>query len=740
MSFRKVGGVQYSATQNVIKSRYNVSDNLYVNKYVGEPNTVIDFLSDISGNITIYGDLDVSGNVHVSGDIDCSGNLYTGKDAYINSVRVGRGEGNIGTNTVVGFEALNANTVGYENTALGYRALRLNKSNDNTAVGLNALRETTDGSFNTAVGSQSLYANTNGKNNTAIGYLSGVKNLGTFIGPTNCNYCTFIGNNTSTDNNFGYNYSTAIGSDAQINASNQIVLGTSNEKIKIPGSYVGIGGVYNPSGLNNYNVDLSGNLQIVGNLPNTDNTKSQSSLRIVTTSAGTQPGVLNSSIITYLNGYELGYAATRGVGGSGVNPFMGIYPDSLDNGNYNSLVKQGDHVILWGKYPFYQSGSSGPVNSVTEGFVICPWQLSSSNGLRMDASGNVGIGKSTPSFTLDVSGNFGTTMDASINSITVGRGGGNVDSNTAVGFEALSSNTTGINNIAVGYQTLKDNNNSGNVAIGWKALYSNQSGFNNTAIGGIALSDNISGNDNFALGISALGSNISGSANVAIGVNAAAFNNTGSTNIAIGSTALFINQFGSNNIAIGYEALFNTDSSYNVAVGLDAGRTNNTGINNTYIGCQANCTGGSFSNSTAIGNGASVTASNQVRIGNNAVTSIGGFANFTNVSDKRDKKNIKLLDAGLNFINVLKPVRFVWNVRNNGKKDIPEVGFIAQDLLQAQKDTGVNIPGLVHDEDPEQLFMTSSCIIPILVKAVQEMSSTITRLEGEINELKSKLA
>jgi hypothetical protein len=341
----------------------------------------------------------------------------------------------------------------------------------------------------------------------------------------------------------------------------------------------------------------------------------------------------------------------------------------------------------------------------------------------MDASGNVGIGKSTPSFTLDVSGNFGTTMDASINSITVGRGGGNVDSNTAVGFEALSSNTTGINNIAVGYQTLKDNNNSGNVAIGWKALYSNQSGFNNTAIGGIALSDNISGNDNFALGISALGSNISGSAN-----------------IAIGSTALFINQFGSNNIAIGYEALFNTDSSYNVAVGLDAGRTNNTGINNTYIGCQANCTGGSFSNSTAIGNGASVTASNQVRIGNNAVTSIGGFANFTNVSDKRDKKNIKLLDAGLNFINVLKPVRFVWNVRNNGKKDIPEVGFIAQDLLEAQNNSGIQIPGLVNNENPEQLFMTSSCIIPILVKAVQEMSSTITRLEGEINELKSKLA
>ena len=75
MSFRKVGGVQYSATQNVVKSRYNTSDNLYVSQYVGEPNTIINFLSDISGN-QLYGDLDVSGNLYVSGNIDCSGNLY----------------------------------------------------------------------------------------------------------------------------------------------------------------------------------------------------------------------------------------------------------------------------------------------------------------------------------------------------------------------------------------------------------------------------------------------------------------------------------------------------------------------------------------------------------------------------------------------------------------------------------------------------------------------------------------
>jgi hypothetical protein len=52
MTFRKVGGVQYSATQNVVKSRYNISNQSYISQYVGEPNTVIEFLSDISGNLS----------------------------------------------------------------------------------------------------------------------------------------------------------------------------------------------------------------------------------------------------------------------------------------------------------------------------------------------------------------------------------------------------------------------------------------------------------------------------------------------------------------------------------------------------------------------------------------------------------------------------------------------------------------------------------------------------------------
>jgi len=76
-----------------------------------------------------------------------------------------------------------------------------------------------------------------------------------------------LGTNTKA-NTSGNNYmnSTALGYGATIDASNQIVLGTSSEKIKIPGSYVGIGGVYNIS--TGYALDVSGNLNVSGTTTN----------------------------------------------------------------------------------------------------------------------------------------------------------------------------------------------------------------------------------------------------------------------------------------------------------------------------------------------------------------------------------------------------------------------------------------------------------------------------------------
>jgi len=76
MSFRKFGGLQYTAKHNIVSSNYNTSNNLLVTENVGQPNSYIVFESDISGNIIIYGNLDVSGNQHIQGNLDVSGNEH----------------------------------------------------------------------------------------------------------------------------------------------------------------------------------------------------------------------------------------------------------------------------------------------------------------------------------------------------------------------------------------------------------------------------------------------------------------------------------------------------------------------------------------------------------------------------------------------------------------------------------------------------------------------------------------
>jgi len=78
MSFRQFGGLNYAPKHNIVVSNYNTSNNLLVTQNVGQPNSYINFLSDISGNITIYGDVDISGNLHVKGDADISGNTNIG--------------------------------------------------------------------------------------------------------------------------------------------------------------------------------------------------------------------------------------------------------------------------------------------------------------------------------------------------------------------------------------------------------------------------------------------------------------------------------------------------------------------------------------------------------------------------------------------------------------------------------------------------------------------------------------
>jgi len=75
----------------------------------------------------------------------------------------------------------------------------------------------------------------------------------------------------------------------------------------------------------------------------------------------------------------------------------------------------------------------------------------------------------------------------------------------------------------------------GNTAIGFNALKSNTTAFNNTAAGQASLSKNTTGTLNTAYGYQALLNNITGSSNITLGAKAGANLTTGSNNIDIGN-------------------------------------------------------------------------------------------------------------------------------------------------------------------------------------------------------------
>jgi hypothetical protein len=224
-------------------------------------------------------------------------------------------------------------------------------------------------------------------------------------------------------------------------------------------------------------------------------------------------------------------------------------------------------------------------------------------------------------------------VDKLINGVRIGKGAGNVASNTASGLEVLANNTTGDNNTAIGQRTLASNTTGGsNTAIGQGALQSNTTGANNTASGRSALFANTTGFSNTASGVSALTNNTTGFQNTATGLFALRDNTTGTNNTASGTSALQANTTGFSNTANGVSALQNnTTGSNNVASGGNALRANGTGNNNTASGVNAlqGNTGGD--NNTASGQNAlanNTTGSSNVANGQNAlVTNTTGYVN-----------------------------------------------------------------------------------------------------------------
>lgn len=484
-------------------------------------------------------------------------------DIYVNDITVGKGNNDIATNTVIGFQSLSSNTTGNNNTVIGYGALSSNTTGYNqVAIGQNALRDNTTGNQNIAIGRNSLLVNILGINN--------------------------IGNGTSAL------YSNTTG-------SGNMAFGVASLLNNISGSY-NIG-------------------------------------------AGTEAGAFTST----------GSAAT-------------ILNNSIMLGHSSSpLADNETNQIVIGH------GSNGLGSNTTV--------LGNASTVQTWLGGRVTIGTTIDNDVnlLQVAG------DILVNGINIGKGDGNISSNTVFGLNSGNANTSGYNGTYFGTNAGQSNTiGNSNLFFGYNAGASNTDGNNNVFIGSLAGDSNTIGANNTFVGQSC-GTNNNGDRNTFFSQIAGLSNTTGYDNLFLGRAS----------------GRFNTEGYSNVLLGGNSGGGITNGFCNTFVGFLTGLgnASGNTSNCSTLGFDAYVSGENQVQLGN-SFTTTHVWGTVQNRSDLRDKADVRDTILGLDFICKLRPVDFKWDIRENYKAETPLQGELSDDDFKIKVDLWVKdnkIGNLQHD-------------------------------------------
>jgi trimeric autotransporter adhesin len=259
-----------------------------------------------------------------------------------------------------------------------------------------------------------------------------------------------------------------------------------------------------------------------------------------------------------------------------------------------------------------------------------------------------------------------------------------------------------------------------------EALKTNTTGANNVAVGTYCLDANTTGSSNTAVGYAAMTTATTGTDNAAFGKNAGENLTTGIQNTLIGSNAgqgLVPLTTGSNNVMIGINSYATAGAVNQIVIGTDI------------------CVG-QGDNYFTFG-----------KTGNRVYNQYTVDANWARTSDGRLKRNVNDMSLGLSFVNKLRPVSYQWKpsyevpqelvtqYNEQNKMDLGVVmhGFIAQEVKAALDEVGSTYNCGVWSEgsDGTQSISREMFIMP-LVKAVQELSAQVTALQAEVNTLKGQ--
>ena len=324
-------------------------------------------------------------------------------------------------------------------------------------------------------------------------------------------------------------------------------------------------------------------------------------LNIQNNSSGTSAS--SDVVATANNGSETTNYVDMGInGGSNASNVMGVANDAY-------LYNIGQNLLV---------GTGSASKSVV--FMTGGTSQASNERMRIDGSGNVGIGVTSPSYKLQVSAASNPLQ------LTGLQTGSNTDSILTVSSGVVRRlNVSALTTSSSNAWALVGNAGT-NPSTHFVGTTDNQSlvfKANNQLSGKIDVSSN-----NTMFGYQAGQAIASGSNNTFTGYQAGYSTNSGTGNAALGYSALKNNLSGNNNTALG----------------INAGITNANGDNNTFIGNGADATTGNLSNASAIGKNAKVASSNSMVLGGTGADAVNVAIGTTSFNGSNPEKLV--VDAG----------------------------------------------------------------------------------------------